>query len=187
MTFQERPHSRAAVRKKLKLKNLIWKNNFIFRKHPHLSKKKHIKKNSNPIDSDKITEIPGTISFPHHVGSAVVKPEDKGKIKGRAMMAMRDQTQREMSQLYEQMQVLVRQAEEIKSRVEVSEKIYRSTINFEPVINHFYYLYEKEDGTNILSMISPEEWGKNIPYKKYLAKIKLLSDHTWDVLEKGKE
>jgi hypothetical protein len=36
-------------------------------------------------------------------------------------------------------------------------------------------------------MISPEEWGKNIPYKKYLAKIKLLSDHTWDVLEKGKE
>jgi hypothetical protein len=151
-----------------------------------LSKKKHIKKNSNPIDSDKITEIPGTISFPHHVGSAVVKPEDKGKIKGRAMMAMRDQTQREMSQLYEQMQVLVRQAEEIKDRVEVSEKIYCSTINFEPVINHIYYLYEKEDGVNILSMISPEEWGENIPFKKYLARIKLLSDHTWDVLEKGK-
>ena len=152
-----------------------------------MSKKKHTKKNNNPIDKDKITDIPGTISFPHHVGSAIVKPEDKGKIKGRAMMAMRDQTQREMSQLYEQMQVLVRQAEEIKNKVEVSEKIYLSTINFEPVINHIYYLYEKEEGTTILSMISPEEWGKNIPYKKYFAKIKLLSDHTWDVLEKGKE
>ncbi len=151
-----------------------------------MSKKKHIKTNTNPVDRDKVTDIPGTISFPHHVGSAVVKPEDKGKIRGRAMMAMRDQTQREMSQLYEQMQVLVRQAEEIKNRVEVSEKIYLSTINFEPVINHIYYLYEKEGGTNILSMVSPEEWGKNIPYKKYIAKIKLLSDHTWDVLEKGK-
>jgi len=152
-----------------------------------LRKRKHIKKNTNPIDKDKITDIPGTISFPHHIGSAVVKPEDKGKIKGRAMMAMRDQTQREMSQLYEQMQLLVSQAEEIKKRVEVSEKIYLSTFNFEPIINHIYYLYEKEDGTNILSMISPKEWGNTIPYKKYMATIKLLSDHTWDVLEKGSE
>ena len=150
-----------------------------------MNKKKNIKKNSNPIDKDKITDIPGTITFPHHVGSAVVKPEDKGKIKGRAMMAMRDQTQREMSQLYEQMQVLVRQAEDIKKRVEVSEKIYLSTINFEPVINHIYYLYEKEEGKNILSMISAEEWGSDMPYNKYIAKIKLLSDHTWEVLEKG--
>lgn len=152
-----------------------------------MSKRKHIKKNTNPIDEDKITDIPGTISFPHHVGSAVVKPEDKGKIKGRAMMAMRDQTQREMSQLYEQMQLLISQAEEIKKRVEVSEKIYLSIFNFEPIINHIYYLYEKEDGTNILSMISPKEWGSTIPYKKYLATIKLLSDHTWEVLEKGSE
>lgn len=150
-----------------------------------MNKKKNIKKNSNPIDKDKITDIPGTITFPHHVGSAVVKPEDKGKIKGRAMMAMRDQTQREMSQLYEQMQVLVRQAEDIKKRVEVSEKIYLSTINFEPVINHIYYLYEKEEGKNILSMISAEEWGSDMPYNKYIAKIKLLSDHTWEILEKG--
>ena len=149
-----------------------------------MNKKKNIKKNSNPIDKDKITDIPGTITFPHHVGSAVVKPEDKGKIKGRAMMAMRDQTQREMSQLYEQMQVLVRQAEDIKKRVEVSEKIYLSTINFEPVINHIYYLYEKEEGKNILSMISAEEWGSDMPYNKYIAKIKLLSDHTWEILEK---
>jgi len=101
------------------------------------------------------------------------------------MMAMRDQTQREMSQLYEQMQVLVRQAEDIKKRVEVSEKIYLSTINFEPVINHIYYLYEKEEGKNILSMISAEEWGSDMPYNKYIAKIKLLSDHTWEILEKG--
>jgi len=151
-----------------------------------LSKSKHIKKNTNPIDKDKTTDIPGTISFPHHVGSAVVKPEDKGKIKGRAMMAMRDQTQREMSQLYEQMQTLVKQAEEIKKRVEVSEKIYLSTFNFEPVINHIYYLYEKKDGKNILSMISPKEWGNTIPYEKYLATIKLLSDHTWEILEKEK-
>lgn len=146
-----------------------------------------IKKKSkivNSIDPETVTDKPGIISFPHHVGSAVVKPEDKGKIKGRAMMAMEDQTKREMAQLYKQMRVLAKQAEDIKKRVEVSEKIYLSQINFEPVINHIYFLYEKEDHSTILSMIGPKEWGKTIPYEKYLATIKLLSDHTWEVLDK---
>jgi len=150
-----------------------------------LDKKTHKKKTDNPVDPDKVADNPGIISFPHHIGSAVIKPEDKGKIKGQAMMAMEDQTQREMAQIYEQMRVLARQANDIKKRVEVSEKIYLSQINFEPVINHTYYLYEKEDHTNILSLISPKEWGKNFPFKKYLATVKLLSDHTWDVIDKN--
>jgi hypothetical protein len=100
------------------------------------------------------------------------------------MMAMQDQTQREMAQLYEQMHVLAKQAKEIKKRVEVSEKIYNSQMNFEPVINHIYYLYEKEDNSMILSMIGPQEWGKELPFHKYLAAVKLLSDHTWEVLDK---
>ena len=149
-----------------------------------MDRKKDKQKTENPIDPDKVADNPGVISFPHHVGSAMVKPEDKGKIKGQAMMAMKDQTQREMAQLYEQMRVLAKQAEDIKKRVEVSEKIYLSQVNFEPVINHIYFLYEKKDHTTILSMISPEEWGKTIPFKKYLATVKLLSDHTWDVLDK---
>jgi hypothetical protein len=149
-----------------------------------LDKKKHKRKSKNPIDPDKITENPGIINFPHHVGSAIIKPEDKGKIKGRAMMAMQDQTQREMAQLYEQMHVLAKQAREIKKRVEVSEKIYDSQMNFEPVINHVYYLYEKKDHNTILSMIGPREWGGSLPFHKYIATVKLLSDHTWEVLDK---
>jgi hypothetical protein len=150
-----------------------------------VNKKKYKRKIVNPVDSDKVTDNPGVISFPHHLGSAVIKPIDKGKIKGRAMMAMRDQTKREMARLYEQMRILAKQANDIKKRVEVSEKIYHSRINFEPVINHIYYLYETENHDTVLSMIGPKEWGKTIPYKKYLATVKLLSDHTWEVLEKN--
>ena len=149
-----------------------------------MDKKKYKRKSDNPIDPDKVSDNPGIINFPHHVGSAVIKPEDKGKIKGRAMMAMKDQTQREMAQLYEQMHVLANQAKEIKKRVEVSEKIYNSQINFEPVINHIYYLYEKVDHSTILSMIGPREWGEELPFQKYIATVKLLSDHTWEVLDK---
>ena len=42
----------------------------------------------NPIDSDKITENPHSLAYPHHAGSAVVKPLDQGKMKGRAVSAM---------------------------------------------------------------------------------------------------
>lgn len=131
---------------------------------------------------EKSAENPGTISFPHSVGGAVVKPEDKGKIKGRAMSAMKEQTERQLMQLYEQMQTLAKQAKEIKQRVKVSERIYLAQMNFEPIIGQTYYLYNKEDDFDLLSMISPEEWGKKMPFKSFLAAVQLLSDHTWEVI-----
>jgi len=134
---------------------------------------------------DKVSDSPGLISFPHSVGGAVVKPEDKGKIKGRAMAAMKEQTERQLHQLYEQMHTLARQANEIKKRVEVSKRIYLSQMNFEPIIGQTYYLYEKESELDQLSMISPEEWGKDLPFKSFIASVRLLSDHTWEVLENG--
>ncbi|MCG8311077.1 MAG: DUF2452 domain-containing protein [Cytophagales bacterium] len=132
---------------------------------------------------EKTAENPGLISFPHSVGSAVVKPEDKGKIKGRAMAAMREQTEHQLHQLYEQMQILVTQANEIKKRVEVSNRIYRAQMNFEPVIGKTYFLYEKEHAQDVLSMISPDEWGKRLPFKSFVASVRLLSDHTWEVIK----
>ncbi len=137
----------------------------------------------NPIDPDKVTDNPGLITYAHHVGSAVIRPEDKGKIKGKAMAAMRDQTDRQMHQIIEQMKTLAKQAHDIKRRVEVSEKIYLSRISFEPVIGHTYYLYEDRKKESVLSMIGPGEWGKDMPFNQFLAKVRLLSDHTWEVLE----
>jgi len=151
-----------------------------------VSKKKKYQ-DKNPFDHDKVTDNPGLINFPHHIGSAIIKPEDKGKVKGRAMAAMKDQTKRQMSQLYEQMKVLAKQANDIKKRIEISEKIYNAQINFEPVINHTYYLYLKNDHNFVLSMIGPEEWGNDNPFKSYMASVKLLSDHTWEILESNFE
>jgi len=132
-------------------------------------------------EKEKITENPGTLAFPHTVGGAIIRPEDQGKIKGKAVSAMRQQTDRQMKQLYDQMQTLVNQANHLKDRVEVSERIYTSQMNFDPVIGKTYFLYEKSDGTDVLSMVSPKEWGKTIPFKKLVGEATLLSDHTWEV------
>ena len=137
------------------------------------------------IDLDKMEEMttdqPGLVAFPHSVGGAVIKPEDQGKIKGRSVSAMRQQTERQMQQLYEQAQTLARQARYIQHRVEVSERIYTAQMSFDPIIGHTYYFYERTDGTDVLSMVSPREWGRRMPFARYVAEVTLLSDHTWEV------
>lgn len=134
---------------------------------------------------DKTTENPGILPYAHHAGSAIIKPEDKGKITGRAVAAMHSQTDMQMSQIYQQMQLLADQAKKIQARVEVSERIYQASIAFEPLINHRYFLYQKSDGVDFLSMIAPEEWGRKKDFADFVAEIKLLADHTWDILREN--
>lgn len=135
--------------------------------------------------ADMVTENPGLIHFPHTVGGAMIKPEDKGKIKGRAVAAMHEQTEMQVQQIYEQMKLLADQANAIKMRVEVSERIYGAKMSFEPLIGKIYYLYEREDGSDLLSLIAPEEWGRSKSFSKFTAEVKLLADHTWEILRKG--
>ncbi len=133
------------------------------------------------IDKDKMAENPGLLPFAHTVGSAVIKPEDTGKIKGRAVTAMRQQTELQLGQIYQQMQLLAEQANRIKQRVDVSERIYTAAVGFEPLIGQTYYLYQRKDSSDVLSLIAPQEWGRSKPFEKFVAKVTMLADHTWDV------
>ena len=141
----------------------------------------------NPIDKDKITENPHSLEYAHHAGSALIKPEDQGKIKGRALSAMEHQTDMQLNQIYEQMQLLADQAKKLQDRKNISEFIYTAEMRFEPLINHTYHLYQKENGSYILSLISPNQWGRSGASFTWIATVKLLADHTWDVLEKQSE
>lgn len=141
----------------------------------------------NPIDPDKISENPHTLTYGHHAGSAVIKPEDKGKLKGRAVSAMEHQTDQQLGQLYEQMQLLAQQAKNLKTRKLVSEKIYEADLRFDPLINHTYHLYLQENKAPTLSMIAPDQWGKSKNNWEYIATVKLLADHTWEVLESNQD
>ncbi len=141
----------------------------------------------NPIDPDKITENPHSLEYPHHAGSALVKPEDKGKIKGRALSAMEHQTDMQLGQIYEQMQLLAEQAKKLNDRKSISEFIYMAEMRFEPLINHVYHLYTKENGDYLLSLIAPNQWGRSKNNFTFIATVRLLADHTWDILEKSPE
>ena len=113
------------------------------------------------------------------VSGAVIKPTEEGVIRHKALSAMEEQTNMQLDQIRKQIELLALQAQEIQMRKELSMIIYNAKLSFAPVIGNLYYLYEKQDETHIVSMISPKEWGGNGPFKKFIAQVKLLSDHTW--------
>ncbi len=135
----------------------------------------------NPIDKDKIAENPHLLPYAHSVGGAVIKPIDKGRVKGLALEAMYDQTNTQLDQIREQVELLARQAQAIHDRVQMSEQIYQAEMNFKPLIGKTYHLYQKGE-RYILSMIAPKEWGNSMPYD-FISSAKLLADHTWDMID----
>lgn len=149
-----------------------------------MTKEKNKKEFINPIDKDKIAENPGLLPYAHTVGGSVIKPIDEGRVKGNALAAMEQQTDMQMAQLYKQMELLAKQAEAIKKRVEVSQMVYEAKMSFEPKIGHTYFLYQQKDEKWVVSMVAPNEWGrKGIPFESFIAQIRLLSDHTWEIIE----
>ncbi|MFZ4425543.1 MAG: DUF2452 domain-containing protein [Saprospiraceae bacterium] len=139
----------------------------------------------NPIDPDKVAGNPHLLPYAHSVGGALIQPLDKGKIKGRAVEAMYQQTEMQLDQIRAQIELLARQAGKIKERVSISEQIYLAEMGFEPLIGFTYHLYERDNGQKILSMIGPKEWGPKPPMH-FIASVRMLSDHTWDILDAEK-
>ena len=116
------------------------------------------------------------------VAGAVIKANEEGMIKHKALTAMEEQTNMQLEQIRKQIELLALQAHEIQKRKELSLMIYSARLSFKPNIGQTYYLYEKNDGSSMLSLVSPKEWGKNGPFKKFIAAVQLLADHTWKEL-----
>ncbi|MGQ0738362.1 MAG: DUF2452 domain-containing protein, partial [Bacteroidota bacterium] len=95
------------------------------------------------------------------VAGAVIKHTEEGIIKHKALTAMEEQTNMQLEQIRKQIELLALQAHEIQKRKELSMTIYSARMSFKPNIGQTYYLYEKEDSSFLLSLVSPKEWGKN--------------------------
>lgn len=114
------------------------------------------------------------------VSGAVIKPTEEGVIRYKALTAMEEQTNMQLDQIRKQIELLAIQAQEIQMRKELSMIVYGAKLSFVPVIGHTYFLFERSDASHVLSLISPQEYGGGAgPYKKFVAPVKLLADHTW--------
>ena len=109
---------------------------------------------------------------------------------------MRQHASKQIDQLQKQADLLVKQARQIESRVELAEKIGKARFGFKPVLLQHYFLYRKNIDTAseemneevvgedlTLSLVGPEEWNELCPYGMLIAKVRQLGDSTWEVVE----
>lgn len=127
------------------------------------------------------------LPYASSVGSVAIRPTKEGVIKHKALSAMEEQTEMQLDQLRQQIELLAKQAQAIRKRRDLSLMIYDAKISFKPQIGQTYHLYEKKDGSHTLSLIAPSDWGGSGPYKSFLASVKLLADHTWKEVQTKKE
>lgn len=119
------------------------------------------------------------LPYASSITGVAIRPTKEGVIKHKALSAMEEQTNMQLDQIKQQIELLARQAQEINKRKELSLMIYEATLKFKPQIGHTYHVYEKQDGAHILSLIAPKEWGGSGPHKQFIATVQLLADHTW--------
>lgn len=116
------------------------------------------------------------------VSSPKIDPVDKRMLKANAHEAMQHQAQQQINMLRKQAELLLKQAREIEDRLAVSHDIYKADVNFEPVIGGVYHLYQRKNGSQVLTLVAPYEWGKTMPYEMFLHTVRLLPDRTWEIL-----
>ena len=119
------------------------------------------------------------LPYASSVGSVAIRPTKEGVIKHKALTAMEEQTNMQLDQIKQQIELLARQAQEIRKRKELSMMIYEAGISFKPQIGQVYHVYERKDSSHILSLVAPQEWGGRGPFKEFVASVQLLADHTW--------
>jgi hypothetical protein len=170
------------------IENIFWKENEVILTVIHeilangYMKVSHKARDANGITFTN-TEIYhkqlSVLPYASSAGSVVIKPTKEGVIKHKALSAMEEQTNMQLDQIRQQIELLAKQAQEIKKRKELSMMIYEAKLNFKPQIGYTYHLYEKQDGSHILSLVAPQEWGGNGPFKQFVSTVQLLADHTW--------
>ena len=121
----------------------------------------------NPIDKDKTTESPGILPYAHHVGSALIKPDNTDGFKLRGI----HKVNRELSK---RMDNLKSEYEKLMDEFKWNDIIYHSKISFEPLVGETYYLYLNKNDEYFLSIIDPSQWKQN-----YIGEFELNVDLKW--------
>ncbi|MGA1330213.1 MAG: DUF2452 domain-containing protein [Bacteroidia bacterium] len=122
----------------------------------------------------------GLSEVPMHVGSAMIRPEDRGKIKAVALQSAHNQAQQQMSMLKRQAEALMEEARRIEERLRLSAQIFEADVNFTPVVGQIYHLYNRGNGTKFLSLVGHRQWSERTKPLEHLGTFRYLADSTWE-------
>lgn len=89
--------------------------------------------------------------------------------------------QQEYTRIMDLVQVLSKQAEEIKRRLDVTDMVHAAKYDFQIAHGNTYWLvYDHRKAFTRLCINGPNDWSTGIPNGyEYLTQVKWLGDYTW--------
>ena len=120
---------------------------------------------------DNVADNPGLLPYGSNIGAPPIKTTDLTPFKQNGL----SKVEKVFDKRYRE---LVEQAETLQKSFLITQTIYESKYNFEPIIGQLYHLYEDLEGGYSLSLIGPTEWNK-----KYVYSAVLNSDMTWTKID----
>lgn len=120
------------------------------------------------------------------VGAPKFELEPIQEKKDLALRSAKLHAQKEYERIMESVRVLQKQAEELKTRMGLTELVHRAAYSFEPTAGKSYWLVEDTQKNIIrLVVLGPQDWSCGPPYYyKYVAHLKCLGDNSWEPVEK---
>jgi hypothetical protein len=89
--------------------------------------------------------------------------------------------QQEYDRIMQLVEVLEKQAQDIRRRLEITDAVHAAEYQFQLVMGNCYWLvWNTRKEKTLLVFTGPTEWstGKPIDYE-YVARVKYMGDHTW--------
>ena len=105
-----------------------------------LSRESEIPENEQPLN---YAEGKRSKTYATETSSPPIRLEPVEEQKSKSLSAMRQHASKQIDQLQKQADLLVKQARQIESRVELAEKIGKARFGFKPVLLQHYFLYRK--------------------------------------------
>lgn len=109
--------------------------------------------------------------YPTEIGSPKFQPDDISLFK----IEKTSKIKKYYSSKFEEM---AKEYEKLMLEIQVNERLYMASHNFEPISGEIYHLYKKESGEEFISLISPDQWKKF----EFIGSYKFLSDGRWEVI-----
>ena len=89
--------------------------------------------------------------------------------------------QQEYDRIVELVNVLEKQAQDIKRRLEITDAVHAAVYQFQPVMGNIYWLvWNQRKQHTLLTQNGPDDWSSGAPEDyDYRAQVKYMGDHTW--------
>lgn len=151
-----------------------------------MSKKPNSAKGVNSYDSTSTgTLIPfinrNVSEYPTEAGGIKFDLVPVTKSKDLMINHARMYAQQEYDRIIQLVEVLDKQAKEIKRRLEITDAVYAAEYKFQVVMGNSYWLvWNTRKNKTLLVINGPTDWSTGKPNDyEYIAKVKYMGDHTW--------